>query len=50
MQLGGCQTKTGINSTEEQDGEDNGKVCYQSPDLQKGDGQVNEAPSCFLKD
>lgn len=39
MQLGGFQPETGIDSTEQQDGEDNGKVSYQGPDLQK-DEQV----------
>lgn len=37
MQLGGRQAEAGIDSTEQQDGEDNGKVGYQGPDLQEGD-------------
>lgn len=36
MQLGGLQAKTGIDSTEQQDGENNGKVSHQGPDLQRG--------------
>lgn len=42
MQLGGFQAKTGIDSTEHQDGENNGKVSHQGPDLQTGDEQVKE--------
>lgn len=44
MQLGGFQAKTGIDSTEQQDGENNGKVSHQGPDLQKGDEQLSRAP------
>lgn len=43
VQLGGCQAETGIDSTEQQDGEDNGKVSDQGPDLQKGE-PVSEIP------
>lgn len=43
VKLGGFQPKTGIDSTEQQDGEDDGKVSYQGPDLQK-DEQVSEVP------
>lgn len=44
MKLGGFQPETGIDSTEQQDREDNGKVSYQGPDLQK-DEQVSEVPA-----
>lgn len=44
MQFGGFQPETGIDSTEHQDGEDNGKVSYQGPDLQK-DEQVSKMPA-----
>lgn len=35
MQFGSIQSQTGIYSTEEQDGEDNGKISNQGPDLKK---------------
>lgn len=44
VQLGGFQPETGIDSAEQQDGEDNGKVSYEGPDLQK-DEQVSKAPT-----
>lgn len=44
-QLGGCQAETGINSTEHQDGEDDGKVSYQGSNLQKRNEQVRDAPA-----
>lgn len=44
VQFGGFQPETGIDSTEQQDGEDNGKVSYQGPDLQKNE-QVSKAPA-----
>lgn len=44
MQLGGLQAETGIDSTEQQDGENNGKVGHQRPDLQRGEEQVSVAP------
>lgn len=33
MQLGGVQSETGIYAAEEQNGEDNGKIGNQGPDL-----------------
>lgn len=44
MQLGGLQAKTGIDSTKQQDGENNGKVSHQGPDLQRGKEGVSVAP------
>lgn len=52
MQLGSLQLKTGIYSTEEQDGEDNGKISNQGPDLNvegmKGKGRLSEGAGAFL--
>lgn len=49
VKLGGFQPETGIDSTEQHDGEDNGKISYQGPDLQK-DEQVSEVPACLQVD
>ena len=41
MQLGGLQAKTGVDATKQQDGENNGEVSYQGPDLQSRNGGVS---------
>lgn len=41
MQLGGLQAKTGIDATKQQDGENNGEVSHQGPDLRSGEEGVS---------
>lgn len=38
VEFGGVQSETGIDSTEEQDGEDIGKISNESPDLEARQG------------
>lgn len=38
VEFGGVQSKTGIHSTEDQDGEDIGKISNESPDLEARQG------------